>query len=107
MKFKILSADKQTLPRYNNQTNQDEPTIMVVTQVEFYTDDGQLFHTQEYAHLPEDVSPEYFQAQADAMQADLDHAKANADTQAASDLADKKIQELTTLTNQPNGVSQE
>ncbi len=101
MKYKILSADKQTLPRFNNETNQDEPAVMVVTKVEFLTDDGQVVHTQEYAHLPEDVSPEYFQAQADAMQSDLDNAQATAGTQAASKLADEKIQQLTTQPNEP------
>jgi hypothetical protein len=99
MKYKILSADKQTLPRFNNQTNQDEPSVMVVTKVEFSTDDGHVVSVQEYAHLPEDVSPEYFQAQANAMQNDLDNAQATVGTQAASKLADEKLQQLTTQSN--------
>ena len=94
MKAKILSAEKQTLPRYSAATNQDEPTLMVVTTVEFQLDDGTPYHTQTYAQLPEEVSPEYFQKQADAMQADIEHAKVQSATDAASKLADEKINQL-------------
>ncbi len=94
MKANILSAEKQTLPRYNNETNQDEPTLMVVTKVEFRTDDGSLYHTQTYAQLPEEVSKDYFQKQADAMQADIEHSKIQSAIDQTSKLADEKINQL-------------
>lgn len=94
MKATILKAEKQTLPRYNAETNEDEPTLMVVTTVEFSLDDGTPYHTQTYAQLPEEVSKDYFQKQADAMQADIEHAKVQSAVDAASNVADEKINEL-------------
>jgi hypothetical protein len=48
--------------------------LRIVTSVDFVTDAGELVHSQEYGHLPEEFDPDYFQRQADAMQKDLDHA---------------------------------
>lgn len=97
MKAKIISAEKQTLPRYSTDAGQDEPTLMVVATVEFTLDDGTPHHTQTYARLPEELGDDpkaYFQAQADAMQADLDHSQVQAVVDASSKLADEKINQL-------------
>lgn len=98
---KIISAEKQTIPRYNNETEVDEPTIMVVTKVEFYKDNGDLYYTQSYAQRPEDMGEDptaYFKAQAVVMQKDLDDELAHEQDHAASELADKIVEQL----NQPN-----
>ncbi len=97
MKAVIISAEKQMLPRYSAATNQDEPTLMVVTMVEFRLDDGTPYHTQTYARLPEELGEDpkaYFQAQADAMQADIEHGKVQSAVDASSKLADDKINQL-------------
>jgi hypothetical protein len=47
-------------------------TLMVVTKVDFIGEGGRVYHSQKYAHNPEDVDPEYYQRQADVMQSDLD-----------------------------------
>jgi len=94
---KIISAEKQTIPRYNNETGIDEPTIMVVTTVEFYKDDGSLYYTQSYAQRPEDMGEDpiaYFKAQAAAMQSDLDDQQAHAQDRADSELADKIVEQI-------------
>lgn len=98
MKAVILNADKQILPRYNKDTEQDEDTLMVVVQVAFQNDDGSTHHTQTYARLPEESGDDpksYFQDQADAMQADIDNSEATAQTVEDSALADEVISKLT------------
>jgi hypothetical protein len=70
---------------------------MVVTMVEFRLDDGTPYHTQTYARLPEELGEDpkaYFQAQADAMQADIEHGKVQSAVDASSKLADDKINQL-------------
>lgn len=68
---------------------------MVVADVEFYNDNNEWVHSQTYAQVPEDVDPGYYQRQADAMQADLDHAKAQAEANDGNKkrnaVADEKI----------------
>lgn len=98
MKAKIVQVQKQTLPLYDSKTQKDELTLVVVTTVEFYKDDGTLYHTQSYAQRPEEIDPEnpkaYFDRQAQAMQADVDGQAANAVLQEKSNLADQIIQKL-------------
>jgi hypothetical protein len=93
MKAIIKDLRKETLPQFNATTNQDEPTVMVVAEIEFISDQGELVHTQIYAHTPEEASHEYYQRQADAMQADLDQESdpAVAAAAQANQLADEKI----------------
>jgi len=53
---------------------------MIIIGVSFVDDAGAEIHAQEYAFRVEDVPadvPNYFQRQADAMQADIDNATAN------------------------------
>jgi len=58
---------------------------MIVTNVDFVDAAGTTVHSQEYGHLPADVDPDYFQRQADTMQADLEQAaKAAADAAATA-----------------------
>jgi hypothetical protein len=47
-------------------------TLMVVSNVDFVDGSGKVVHSQEYGQLPEDVDPEYYQRQADVMQANID-----------------------------------
>jgi hypothetical protein len=98
MKAVIVTAEKQTLPQFNVATNQDEPTLVVVTTVEFHNDDGTLYHTQTYAQRPDEIDPEnpqaYFDRQAQVLQNDIDGRKANAGNEAASELADQIVEKL-------------
>ena len=98
MKAVIVKAEKQTLPQFNTATNQDEPTLVIVTTVNFYNDDGTLFHTQSYAQRPSEVDLEnpqaYFDRQAVVLQNDLAGREANAGNQATSELADEIVEKL-------------
>jgi len=59
--------------------------LMIVTNVDFVDASGKVVHSQEYGHLPADVDPDYFQRQADTMQADIEQAaKAAADAAATA-----------------------
>lgn len=59
--------------------------LMIVTNVDFVDASGAVVHSQEYGHLPADVDPDYFQRQADTMQADIEQAaKAAADAAATA-----------------------
>jgi hypothetical protein len=59
--------------------------LMIVTNVDFVDTSGKVVHSQEYGHLPADVDPDYFQRQADTMQADIEQAaKAAADAAATA-----------------------
>jgi hypothetical protein len=99
MKVNILKSSRQTLPRYNSKTNQDEHTVMVVTEVAFINGKGKKVYSQTYAQLPEEVNPKYFQAQADAMQDDLDHTAIQSVVDEQAKLADDKVEQLTKLIN--------
>src|SRR5579862_2810628 len=98
MKAKILSVVKDTIPQYSHVAQEDVPTLVIKTTVEFYTDEGTLYHTQEYAQRPEDidqVNPRaYFDRQAQIMQAEIDGQKQNAQSEASSQLADSILETL-------------
>ncbi len=97
MKAAITSVEKALMPRFDNIANEDIPTLMVVCTVQFTTDDGAAHHSQAYAFLPEDVPTDGFSSQADAMQADVDHAKIQAVVDAQNKAADEKVAELQAL----------
>jgi S-methylmethionine-dependent homocysteine/selenocysteine methylase len=98
MKAVVVKAEKETLPQFNAATGQDEPTLVVVTHVHYYKDDGTLFHSQTYAQRPEEIDAEnpqkYFDQQANVLQADLDGQAKNAESQATSELADQIVEKL-------------
>jgi hypothetical protein len=71
MKASIRALDKKYLPHPVT----GEPALHVFAGVDFLDDAGKIVHSQEYAHLPEDADPEYYQRQADVMQSDLDLTK--------------------------------
>lgn len=103
MKAVINSASKQTLPRFNKDTNQDELAVMVVVEVDFVREDGGLAGSQSYAVLPEQLGEDplaYFQAQADALQADEDQAKAAKPVEEQSKAADAAITKLMSNSNE-------
>jgi hypothetical protein len=89
MKAIIKALSKEVLPRFHADTNRDEPTIMLVAQVEFVDESGAPAHEQSYAILPEEYDPSYFDRQAQAMQDDLDHTAASAQDAARSAQADR------------------
>jgi hypothetical protein len=101
----ITNAEKQTLPRFNNETNQDEPTVMVVVTVDFKKDDGTLALEQTYSYLPADLPTDptelqaVFDKQAAAMQADLDISQVQQQTDQQSQVADEVVQSLNQLIN--------
>lgn len=99
MKAVIVKSEKQTLPQFNVISQKDEPTLVVVTTVEFHKDDGTLYHTQEYAQRPEEIDASnpkaYFDAQARVLQADLDGQTSNAAHDESSKLADAIVETLT------------
>jgi hypothetical protein len=99
MKAKVINVEKSVMPRYDNSANADIPTIVLVATVEFYTDDGQLQHTQVYSCLPEDYPSDDYQSQADVMQADLDHAKVQQAIDAQGKLADDKVEAIKARNN--------
>lgn len=105
MKAVIVKAEKQTLPQFSAATNQDEPTLVVVTTVNFYKDDGTLYHTQTYAQRPEEIDLEdpqaYFDRQAQVLQTDCDGSQANAENEETSALADQIVEKL--MPTQENG----
>jgi hypothetical protein len=98
MKAVIVTAEKQTLPQFNSATGQDEPTLVVVTTVNFYNDDGTLHSTQSYAQRPSEIDPSdpqaYFDRQASVLQNDIDGRQENAESQATSELADQIVEKL-------------
>lgn len=89
MNATIQSLSKEILPRFDAATNRDEPTIVMVAQVDFHDDTGRLVHSQSYAHLPEEYDAAYFDRQAAAMQAELDHTSASAKNSQRSAMADQ------------------
>jgi hypothetical protein len=68
MKAVIRNLTKEYLPHPLS----GERSLHVVAEVDFTDDAGKVVHSQKYAHLPENVDPEYYQRQADVMQNDLD-----------------------------------
>jgi hypothetical protein len=74
MRALVTDVRKEKLLRFDSMANRNVPTLMVVTEVQFWTDAGELAHSQTYACLPEEVDPAYPQRQADSMQSDVDHA---------------------------------
>lgn len=102
MKAKITKVEKELLPQFDPASGQDVPTLMVSLDVEFYTDDGELYHAQRYAFTPDNVPTDGMQSQADAMQADIDHGKLQAVTDEANKLADQKVAELQSLITPSN-----
>ena len=68
MKAVIKKLTKNSLPHPVS----GEPALHVIAEVDFTDDAGNIVHTQQYGHLPEQVDPEYYQRQADVMQQDLD-----------------------------------
>jgi len=94
MKAVIRNLIKKTLPH----PVLGEPVLHVLAEVDFTDDAGKVVHSQEYAHLPENVDPEYYQRQADVMQSDIDltarriaEAAATSQSEAAADAAIQKI----------------
>jgi hypothetical protein len=108
MKAIIVSAEKQTIPQFNQISGQDEPTLVVVTTVQFQKDDGTLYLTQTFAQRPEEIDADdpqaYFDKQAGILQTDLDGTEANAQQEADSALADEIVEKLIT---QPDGPQEE
>jgi len=98
MKAVITNAEKQTIPQFNKATNQDEPTLVVTTTVNFYNDDGTLYLTQSYAQRPEEIDTEnpqaYFDRQAEILQNDIEGRISNAEKEATSELADEIVEKL-------------
>ena len=68
MKAVIRALTKKRLPHPLS----GELALHVAAEVDFLDDAGTVVHSQEYAHLPADADPEYYQRQADVMQNDLD-----------------------------------
>jgi hypothetical protein len=99
MKAIIISAEKQTIPQFNDDTQQDEPTLVVVTTVQFQNDDGTSHLTQTYAQKPSEIDADnpsaYFDRQAEILQTDVDGQQANQQQEAQSTLADEIIEKLT------------
>lgn len=92
----VRNARKDTLPRYSAETGRNEPTLVVIVDVDFVLDDtGKVHHSQTYSHLPGEVDAGYYQRQADVLQADLDGARAASEIAAISreqeELADRQI----------------
>ena len=94
MKAVIRNLIKKTLPH----PVLGEPALHVLAEVDFTDDAGNVVHSQQYAHLPENVDPEYYQRQADVMQNDLDltaqwasDAAEKTKSEAAADAAIEKI----------------
>lgn len=108
MKAIIVSAEKQTIPQFNQDSQKDEPTLVVATTVQFQKDDGTAYLTQTFAQRPEDIDADnpqaYFDRQADILQRDLDASAANAPQQANSTLADEIVEKLIT---QPDGPQED
>ncbi len=101
MKAILREAKKELLARFDADSGENRQTLMVTATVDFMTDDGVLHHQQKYAHLPADIDPDYYQRQADVMQADIDQAAAAATAKAltaqqevVADAALNKIQHL-------------
>jgi len=105
MKAIVTHVEKQTLPQFNKATGQDEPTLVVATTVEFFKDDGTLYHTQTYAQRPEEIDANdpqaYFDKQASVLQADVEGAASHVQDEAASKLADEIVAKLTPQPDAP------
>lgn len=98
MKAVIKSVEAVTLPLFNAEKNEDVLTPQVKIEVEYDNDDDSVHSTQEYSYLPEnlpDTAEEIqaiFDAQALAMQNDIDTASTNAEAQAKADAVTKKVE---------------
>ena len=99
MKAKITKVEQGLIPQYDNTVNADVPTVVILTTVEFYTDDGTLTLTQQYGCKPEDFPADNYQSQADSMQADIDHAVIQAAVTAQSQAAATKVAQIQALIN--------
>src|SRR5665213_3614535 len=99
MKAKIVKVEQGLIPQFDNTVNADVPTVVILTTVEFYADDGTLALTQQYGCKPEDYPADNYQSQADAMQADIEHAKIQAAVTAQSQAAAAKVAEIQALIN--------
>lgn len=111
MKAKIVNVEQGLIPQFDNSpdVNADVPTVVILTTVEFWTDavtnpDGSvvpstLALTQQYGCKPADYPSDNYQGQADAMQADLDHAVIQAAVTAQTQAAAAKVAEIQALIN--------
>lgn len=100
MKAIITNAAKRVQPRYNRETNQDEPVLMVVLDVEYRNDDGTLHSAQSYARLPSELDPENpwaeFEATANVLQSEIDFKAEHAEEAEANEKADDIINRIKT-----------
>jgi hypothetical protein len=110
MKAKIVNVEQGLIPQFDNspEVNADVPTVVVLTTVEFWTDeitvDGSvvpptLYLTQQYGCKPDNYPADNYQGQADAMQADIDHTAIQAAVTAQSQAAAAKVAEVQALIN--------
>jgi hypothetical protein len=99
MKAKVISAEKQTIPQFDAEVNADVLALMVVCEVEFSNDAGEVVHTQKYAIRPEQfdlANPSaVFDKQAAVMHNETEMAAQNAEASKSSALADDIISKLT------------
>jgi hypothetical protein len=97
MKANIIAVEKATMPRFDAIVNIDVPTVVVVSTVQFINDDGTLHYEQSYAALPNEVPADAYQLQANAMQADIEHAKVQSIIDEQSKAADNQVLVLQAL----------
>lgn len=98
MKANITNVEKWVIPQYDATEQKDIDTLMIVVSVDFIKADGTTYLSQIYARKPEDFDEnnptEYFDAQAEALQADLDNAEQTKEIQQDSKVADSIIAKI-------------
>lgn len=101
MKANITNVEKWVIPQWDGEQGADVDTLMVVVSVDFVKADGTIYLSQIYARRPEEFDAEnptaYFDAQADALQADIDNAEETKEIQQDSKKADDIINKITAL----------
>lgn len=99
MKAVIKDIIKEENPRLDTVSGASVPTPVVVVEVEYYHDSGELHSSSRHAFLPEEITDlSIFDRQAEIMQRDIEDAKRQTVVQQEYDErhkpADDKVAEL-------------